>query len=439
VKTPTTAKKIHKTMRTNIMLCVSLFFILLQANAQTSNWSYKHLTYPDATPLKEAHFWGDTGIVITYPGYIYRSNDLFQTYTVDSSFVPKEFLEGSCFINKDTGYAISRMFTTGITRTTNGGSTWDSVPFNSGSYRAGILRISKDLKFAITSDYISGWYQGTMASYSHDGGYSWLSNDLYGVPGCRRITQMHILNDTTVCAFCNTVPQGLGQPVLVKSTDKGVTWQRVTLPAMLDGNTDDFCFIDDTTVIATSFLKILKSRNGGVTFDTVYQSPFYFDYLSDVTEAISFVNRDTGYLAFRTSVYRTYDAGNTWQRTDFSMKIIGDYIRYIKALSATKVVVGTQVGFLYYTETGGGIWSSVEEVEERKVTLHPNPATTHITITGAAPNTTATITNLHGQVVLQSEIRNPQSEISVDALPPGLYFCILQSGQERKVLRFVKQ
>ncbi len=71
--------------------------------------------------------------------------------------------------------------------------------------------------------------------------------------------------------------------------------------------------------------------------------------------------------------------------------------------------------------------------------LHPNPTTTHITITGAAPNTTSTITNLHGQVLLQSEIRNPQSDISVEPLPPGLYFCILQSGQERKVLRFVKQ
>jgi hypothetical protein len=77
--------------------------------------------------------------------------------------------------------------------------------------------------------------------------------------------------------------------------------------------------------------------------------------------------------------------------------------------------------------------------EKNYPTLHPNPATTHITITGAAPNTTATITNLHGQVLQQFTINSNQQTISTEALPPGLYFCILQSGQERKVLRFVKQ
>lgn len=73
------------------------------------------------------------------------------------------------------------------------------------------------------------------------------------------------------------------------------------------------------------------------------------------------------------------------------------------------------------------------------VTLHPNPTSTHITLMGAEPNSTATISNIQGQVVLQSEIRSSPSHISVEPLPPGLYFCILQSGQERKVLRFVKQ
>ncbi len=81
----------------------------------------------------------------------------------------------------------------------------------------------------------------------------------------------------------------------------------------------------------------------------------------------------------------------------------------------------------------------IQETALSLLTLHPNPATTHITITGVAPNTTATITNLHGQEVLQSAIRNPQSEISVEALPAGLYFFIVESRQERKVLRFVKQ
>jgi len=71
--------------------------------------------------------------------------------------------------------------------------------------------------------------------------------------------------------------------------------------------------------------------------------------------------------------------------------------------------------------------------------LHPNPATATITLSGTEPGSTATITNLHGQVLLQSEIRSPQSNINIAHLPAGFYFCTLQNGGQHKVLRFVRE
>jgi len=72
-------------------------------------------------------------------------------------------------------------------------------------------------------------------------------------------------------------------------------------------------------------------------------------------------------------------------------------------------------------------------------TLHPNPASTTITLSGTEAGSTATITNLHGQVVSISEIQHSPSPISVAHLPPGMYFCIVQTGGQRKVLRFVRE
>lgn len=72
-------------------------------------------------------------------------------------------------------------------------------------------------------------------------------------------------------------------------------------------------------------------------------------------------------------------------------------------------------------------------------TLHPNPASTTITLSGTEAGSTATITNLHGQVLLQLTVNNQQQSINIEHLPPGMYFCMVQTGGQHKVLRFVRE
>ncbi|MBK8659705.1 MAG: T9SS type A sorting domain-containing protein, partial [Bacteroidetes bacterium] len=71
--------------------------------------------------------------------------------------------------------------------------------------------------------------------------------------------------------------------------------------------------------------------------------------------------------------------------------------------------------------------------------LHPNPAITTITLSGTEEGSTATITNIHGQVVQQFAIHAAQQTIDIESLPSGFYFCTLQNGQRRQVLRFVRE
>lgn len=71
--------------------------------------------------------------------------------------------------------------------------------------------------------------------------------------------------------------------------------------------------------------------------------------------------------------------------------------------------------------------------------LHPNPASTTITLTGTEAGSTATITNLHGQVHLQKVVNGERQTIDIESLPAGFYFCTLQNGQRRQVLRFMRE
>lgn len=73
------------------------------------------------------------------------------------------------------------------------------------------------------------------------------------------------------------------------------------------------------------------------------------------------------------------------------------------------------------------------------VSLHPIPASTIVTLSCAPPQSVASITNLHGQSVMQLTVNDKQQTINVAHLPAGMYFCIVESAKERKVLRFVRE
>jgi hypothetical protein len=75
------------------------------------------------------------------------------------------------------------------------------------------------------------------------------------------------------------------------------------------------------------------------------------------------------------------------------------------------------------------------------IALYPNPATDKLSVIcyWLSGNEVLTIHNAVGEAILKFEIRNSKSEINIRALPSGIYFAEFISGEQKKVLKFIKQ
>ena len=166
---------------------------------------------------------------------------------------------------------------------------------------------------------------------------------------------------------------------------------------------------------------IKKSSNQYITEDSLFYDGCYFNPGLAQTESYVFDTIYFGKLSLGLHPFK-FTRNIVWFPNDTFCNNIGYSVTFdtiinvaaiSKVLSAAKVLCAAN--------------------------LHPNPATATITLSGTEPGSTATITNLHGQVLLQSEIRSPQSNINIAHLPAGFYFCTLQNGGQHKVLRFVRE
>lgn len=88
--------------------------------------------------------------------------------------------------------------------------------------------------------------------------------------------------------------------------------------------------------------------------------------------------------------------------------------------------------------------SAVEETPLQAFTLAPNPTDGHLYI--GHPDNSILIDHVllydnMGRIVLENRLKTPQSSLSVSLshLPPGIYFCQIQSGAQRGVYKVVKQ
>jgi hypothetical protein len=259
---------------------------------------------------------------------------------------------------------------------------------------------------------------------------------------CRRQVQMKAVNDSTICMLCSInefeTPDYL---VLTKSTDFGHSWTKVSMIYTFSTYAD-FHYIDDTTIILAIKGYIVKSKDGGNSFYTVMESEYPNDWLQYYAETISFSNRDTGYVAYRSRIYRTTNGGETWTMSQLVFNQ-PNLISFVKATSGTKLIVGTWSGQLYKTEDAGNTWvtTALQSLNESKLKLYPNPTNSTLTIQTdvAWQEATATLTNLEGRVVFsQALTNNQQQSLDIGHLPNGMYFVTVQSEQQKWVRRVVK-
>jgi hypothetical protein len=74
------------------------------------------------------------------------------------------------------------------------------------------------------------------------------------------------------------------------------------------------------------------------------------------------------------------------------------------------------------------------------VTLYPNPVKNILSVSAyPLSGSELIIFNAIGEKIFKSEIRNQESAIDIGSLPDGMYFAEIISGEQRKVLKFIKQ
>ena len=85
----------------------------------------------------------------------------------------------------------------------------------------------------------------------------------------------------------------------------------------------------------------------------------------------------------------------------------------------------------YYTKLST---INIPTIPATSISVFPNPASYHFTVSGITKNTLVTISNLTGQIVLQ-QVVSPSENISVNHLPAGIYIVNVIGESQRLIVR----
>jgi hypothetical protein len=87
------------------------------------------------------------------------------------------------------------------------------------------------------------------------------------------------------------------------------------------------------------------------------------------------------------------------------------------------------------------VYVGINEPQESKLLLYPNPATDKITIklSGMTQGGNLTIVDIEGQQLITRQITEPKTHVDINSLPSGVYFVRVTNEKTVEVGKFVKQ
>ncbi|MEJ7598554.1 MAG: hypothetical protein WKG01_11655 [Kofleriaceae bacterium] len=279
-----------------------------------------------------------------------------------------------------------------IFRTTDGGTSWTQVLAQPGTYiRAlGFLDDRRGFAGNIGPDSFPGVTDEHLLYRTDDGGASWQPVVLPDAAGARGVCAIDILALDTVNAGVRLHKEHVyvggrvnGPAALFASEDAGVTWKRLALPPQiamildvkfLDPSTG-FVFAGTDPDAAKSHGAIAKTRDGGRTWQTVYESKRPYELMWKG----AFPSRRVGYATLQNYstqaaqdpaagvtaspqrfVVKTEDGGDTWRELpmvedpkvqEFGIAFVDERMGWVGA---------APTGFA--TEDGGVTWKPVPEM-----------------------------------------------------------------------------
>lgn len=259
-----------------------------------------------------------------------------------------------CFIDPLRGWAVN---TSGqVWRTTNGGDGWEQQ-----------LQVASRLRSLYFADDQLG-FAGSINNAGDgvlfrttNGGVSWTRIDSL-IPQPRPAGLCGI---TGVEDFVFGSGRFNGPPVVIRSTDRGVTWSSMNLSAHVVNLIDCHFVTPDTGFVVGGFLqgissapRVLSTFDGGQTWQTRYTGNLSFD--GAYCWKIFFVDRLLGYVSVETptspNVLKTTDGGLTW-----SEKTVPGVL-FLQGIGFATPTLGWVDGFSgasRMTTDGGDTWQPV--------------------------------------------------------------------------------
>jgi photosystem II stability/assembly factor-like uncharacterized protein len=330
----------------------------------------------------------------------YSTTDGGQTWS-ESSFTDINLAHSMHFFDANTGLVGDDYGN--LLKTTNGGQTWEKIydDGESAFYSMSFLNNTKGIvgsydKFMITAD----------------GGENWTNIDMTGFT---RIYAVKWVSESIIYASCEG-------GIIIRSMDGGLSWEKVTHGAAFTGSIKTIGWYDENTLLAftVSPTEVIKSTNRGYSWETMAApAEGFFRYNNSwaIPGEVLYVTTLEG------AVYKTTDAGNTWQTIETG---IAEQTGDIHFLNAETGFLSANNGTINRTVDGGETWATVSSG-----TPNITRITFHDTQLGLAVGAGGTILRTTDEGLSWTNITNTNTKAYFDVCfaDQNIVFAVGESGR----------
>ena len=243
-----------------------------------------------------------------------------------------------------------------VNASTDGGSTWHNKNY---CVSKTALTFSAIYAQSPKGNILAAGTAGTIL-HSSNGGANWTERPSNSNQNTNNI---QMLNPTTGYAVSGNAG-GAGVGILTKTTDGGMNWTNIPLPApYTTRNAVDLEFLNENTGWIVGGkpnstgggITCIKTTDGGSTWVAQPIDQNYNFMLMDIDMA----DQNTGYFipSTTTSVFKTTNSGNNWFRLT-STPGISSYNK-VQVISNDVIYISGTVGQLYKSTNGGATWNLI--------------------------------------------------------------------------------
>jgi hypothetical protein len=426
-------------MRKFLFLLIVVTFSII-TNAQ--GWSV--LTTNSTSNLKGIHFPTETtGYAVGDNGTILKTTNGGAQWTSQTTSYPGYWFWDVHFIDENTGYVVGEsdpgFNPCGqgiILKTTNGGTNWTTLASSLSYPVRDLFVLSKDTLFICggaeqTSSVIAKSFDGgntfTPIGTSYFdamlGGLFFLNSNIGFLGVYESVFGSY---NPTLATWLSTSSGGSSFSSNVIPSSSSYWNFASDFPDALNG------YFTRSTYVTGWPVYLRKTTDGGASWNENLISSF-----TGGLYGLDFIDANTGYIVGEGGVIqKTINGGSTWN-TEISPTT--SELRSVCFVNPTLgFAAGANGTILKYV-----VYTGIPKIEASclSVDVYPVPASNKITLecTALPEDISISVYNIHGQLVLQSDIYALKTEIDISSLAYGVYLLKFLTSDETVIKKFIKE